>query len=174
MVYELGLEIAARQMGLSTRCVFTSEMKPAAREVLRQNHPTEKLYGDIRLVDAASIPNFDFLLAGFPCQAFSAAGKRDGFLDTRGTLFFEVERILAAKRPKAFLLENVEGLVTHDRESPNAPIGRTLATILEHLHLLGYRTVWRVLNARHFGLPQDRKRIYIAGTRDGVPDLNGR
>ncbi len=167
----VGLEAAARQNGLEPRCLFTSEIKWAAREILQQNHPHEVIHGDIREVDAAALPDFDFLLAGFPCQAFSAAGKRDGFLDTRGTLFFEVERILAAKRPSAFLLENVEGLVKHDREASDAPIGRTLATILARLQAAGYKVTWRVLNARNFGLPQDRKRIYIAGTRVGYPDL---
>lgn len=167
----LGLEEAARRKGLATVCVFTSEIKWAAREILQQNHPQEVVHGDIRGVDASTIPDFDFLLAGFPCQAFSAAGKREGFLDTRGTLFFEVERILEAKRPAAFLLENVEGLVKHDREASNTPTGRTLTTILARLQAAGYKTTWRVLNARNFGLPQDRKRIYIAGTRVGYPDL---
>ena len=128
--------------------------------------------GDITKVNAASIPDFDFLLAGFPCQAFSAAGKRLGFQDTRGTLFFDVERILKEKRPYGFVLENVEGLVNHDRENPHDKIGRTLSTILKHLETLDYKVSWRVLNAKAFGVPQERKRIYIVGTRKEAPSLD--
>lgn len=160
----LGLNAGLRQRGLSSQCVFTSEIKPHAVSVLSANYPNEAIHGDIKSTHAAALPDFQVLLAGFPCQAFSYAGKRFGFQDTRGTLFFEVERILKAKRPFAFILENVEGLVTHDRQSPDAPMGKTLATILENLRLLGYLVSWRVLNAAHFGLPQERKRIYIVGT----------
>lgn len=113
-----GFEIACARKGLQTECVFTSEIKPYAVEVLKQNHPDEDIHGDITQIDAKDIPNFDFLLAGFPCQAFSSAGRRLGFSDTRGTLFFEVERILKEKKPYGFVLENVEGLVNHDRENP--------------------------------------------------------
>lgn len=167
-----GFEIACEKKGFSTECVFTSEIKPHAIEVLRQNHPSEPIYGDITKISAKYIPDFDFLLAGFPCQAFSSAGKRLGFSDTRGTLFFEVERILKEKRPYGFVLENVEGLVNHDKENPKDKIGRTLSTILEHLENLGYKVSWRVLNAKYFGVPQDRKRIYIAGTMKDCPDLS--
>lgn len=111
-----GFEAACEDMGFRSECVFTSEIKPPAVDVLLQNHPDEKIHGDITQTDASQIPDFDFLLAGFPCQAFSAAGKRRGFLDTRGTLFFEVERILREKHPYGFILENVEGLVNHDKE----------------------------------------------------------
>lgn len=167
-----GFEMACQKRGIQTQCVFTSEIKPHAVEVLRQNHPNEVIHGDITQISSDEIPPFDFLLAGFPCQAFSSAGKRLGFQDTRGTLFFEVERILEAKQPKGFILENVEGLVNHDRENPKDKIGRTLTTILEHLKALGYQVAWRVLNAKDFGVPQDRKRIYIVGTRHRKPDLN--
>lgn len=167
-----GFEIACHRMGLRAHCVFTSEIKPHAIKILKQNHPKEKVFGDITKIDAASIPDFDFLLAGFPCQAFSAAGKRLGFLDTRGTLFFEVERIIKEKKPFGFILENVEGLVNHDRESPKDKIGRTLKTILQHLEDLDYKVSWRVLNAKDFGVPQDRKRIYIVGTKIEKPDLS--
>lgn len=112
------------------------------------------------------------LLAGFPCQAFSAAGKRQGFTDTRGTLFFEVERILSEKRPKAFLLENVEGLINHDKVDKTKTVGRTLETILVHLEKLGYQTEWACLNSRYFGVPQERKRVYIAGTLTQKPNLS--
>ena len=133
-----GFELACSDAGYATRCVFTSEIKPYAVNVLMQNHPDETIHGDITKVDEKAIPDFDFLLAGFPCQAFSAAGKRLGFLDTRGTLFFDVERILKEKKPFGFVLENVEGLVNHDRENPKDKIGRTLRTILQHLEDLGY------------------------------------
>ncbi len=166
-----GFEIAASEEGFDSQCVFTSEIKPHAVKVLMQNHPEEEIYGDITCINADDIPDFDFLLAGFPCQAFSSAGKRLGFQDTRGTLFFDVERILKAKKPKGFILENVEGLVNHDKRNPNDRIGNTLSTVLEHLRDLGYKVAWRVLNAKDFGVPQDRKRIYIVGTKDSTPDL---
>lgn len=168
-----GLELACEERGISAECVFTSEIKPYAVEVLKQNHPTEEVNGDITQIAAADIPDFDILLAGFPCQAFSMAGKRLGFEDTRGTLFFDVERILKEKQPFGFVLENVEGLVNHDKQNPNDKIGRTLTIILEHLDALGYKVSWKVLNAKYFGLPQDRKRIYIIGTKKQAPSLSG-
>lgn len=167
-----GFEIACAKKGLSTECVFTSEIKPHAIEVLKQNHPGEEIHGDITQIEAKDIPDFDFLLGGFPCQAFSSAGKRLGFSDTRGTLFFDVERILKEKKPYGFVLENVEGLVNHDRENPKDKIGRTLSIILEHLEALGYKVSWKVLNAKYFGVPQERKRIYIVGTMRDYPDLS--
>lgn len=166
-----GFEIACQKKGLISECVFTSEIKPHAIEILKQNHPSEPIHGDITKISAKDIPDFDFLLAGFPCQAFSSAGKRLGFSDTRGTLFFDVERILREKKPYGFILENVEGLVIHDRENPRDKIGRTLSIILEHLNELGYKVSWKVLNARDFGVPQERKRIYIVGTMKEYPDL---
>lgn len=168
-----GLEMASEERGIETLCVFTSEIKPSAIAVLKQNHPNEKISGDITKIPVAEIPDFDFLLAGFPCQAFSAAGKRLGFMDTRGTLFFEVERILSAKKPKAFLLENVEGLINHDKVDKSKKIGRTLETILDRLENLGYKVEWACLNSRYFGLPQERKRVYIAGTLTTKPSLSG-
>jgi DNA (cytosine-5)-methyltransferase 1 len=166
-----GLELACADLGISTECVFTSEIKPYAIEVLKQNHPDEQIHGDITQVPADSIPDFDILCAGFPCQAFSSAGKRLGFDDTRGTLFFEVTRILKEKQPFGFILENVEGLVNHDKQNPKDKIGRTLTIILEQLDNLGYKVSWNVLNAKHFGVPQDRKRIYIVGTKREAPDI---
>lgn len=166
-----GFELACEEFGYETKCVFTSEIKPYAIDVLNQNHPQETVHGDITKVDEKDMPDFDFLLAGFPCQAFSAAGKRLGFLDTRGTLFFDVERILKEKKPFGFVLENVEGLVNHDKENPKDKIGRTLSTILQHLDALGYQVNWKVLNAKNFEVPQDRKRIYIVGTKKEKPSL---
>ena len=167
-----GFEIACAERGIATKCVFSSEIKQSAINVYGQNHPREHLTGDITAVDAADVPDFDVCLAGFPCQAFSSAGKRLGFMDTRGTLFFDVERILKEKKPSGFILENVEGLVNHDRIDKNAPIGRTLKTILQHLEALGYKISWRVLNAKHFGVPQERKRIYIIGTLKNAPVMD--
>ena len=159
-----GLEQAIIQNGDTPVCVFTSEIKPHAISVLKQNHPNEEIVGDITLVDEKTIPDFDILCAGFPCQAFSAAGKREGFQDTRGTLFFDVERILKGKKPKGFILENVEGLVNHDG-------GHTLRVILYHLRAIGYKVTYKVLNSKDFGVPQERKRIYIVGTFNNKVDL---
>lgn len=154
----LGLVQACNDAGINTKCVFTSEIKPAAIAVYNQNHPDEPITGDITKVDAKDIPDFDILLAGFPCQAFSYAGNRDGFADaTRGTLFFDVLRILKKKKPVGFILENVEGLVSHDE-------GRTFKTIISCLEE-NYKVSARVLNAKDFGVPQDRKRIYIVGVK---------
>ena len=166
-----GFELACEKNGIESKCVFTSEIKPYAVSVLKQNHPDEKISGDITKIDASEIPDFDVLLGGFPCQAFSAAGKRRGFMDTRGTLFFEVERILKEKQPAGFILENVEGLVNHDRENKNDKIGRTLSTILSHLEDLNYKVSWKVLSANDFGVPQERKRIYIVGAKRVNPSL---
>lgn len=166
-----GFELACTDRNIKTKCVFTSEIKPYAIEILKQNHPDEDIHGDITQIDTSQIPDFDFLLAGFPCQAFSSAGKRLGFEDTRGTLFFEVARILKEKKPYGFVLENVEGLVTHDRENKNDKIGRTLSTILQTLDGIGYKVSWKVLNAKYFGVPQERKRIYIVGTRKEKPNM---
>jgi DNA (cytosine-5)-methyltransferase 1 len=153
-----GLENACQKTGIAAECVFTSEIKEHAIATYKENFHEKKIYGDISQVDTAEIPEFDILLAGFPCQPFSTAGTRQGFLDTRGTLFFEIERILRDKQPFGFLLENVEGLVKHDK-------GRTLATILNKLKQLDYHVTWKVINGKNFGIPQDRKRIYIAGNK---------
>ena len=167
-----GFEIACQKAGYGAECVFTSEIKEYAVSVLKQNYPDEEINGDITQIQSSSIPDFDFLLAGFPCQPFSSAGKRLGFSDTRGTLFFEVERILHNKKPFGFILENVEGLVNHDKKNPNDKIGRTLSTILNRLRELGYYVSWKVLNAADFGVPQERKRIYILGTKSEKPKLD--
>ena len=159
-----GFEMACENLRITCQCNFTSEIKPAAIKIFEQNHPTEKIFGDITKISTENIPNFDILLAGFPCQSFSSAGKRLGFEDTRGTLFFEIERILSKKKPQGFILENVEGLVNHDG-------GKTFQIILESLENLGYKVSWKILNAKNFGVPQDRKRIYIVGTQNNLVDL---
>jgi DNA (cytosine-5)-methyltransferase 1 len=153
-----GLEVACQKLGIFTKCVFTSEIKEHAIATYQENFSENKIHGDLTQISITEIPDFDILLAGFPCQPFSTAGTRQGFLDTRGTLFFEIEKILQVKQPFGFLLENVEGLVKHDH-------GRTLATILNKLQQLNYHVTWKVLNAKNFGIPQDRKRIYIVGNQ---------
>lgn len=170
----LGFEKAFKDVGMETECVMTSEIKPYAVKTLKHNFGHEFLAGDIFDIRNEFIPDFDFLLGGFPCQPFSAGGKRQGFLDTRGTLFFEIERILREKKPYGFILENVEGLVKHDLENKNDEIGRTLKTILYTLeNELGYKTSWKVFDSLEFGLAQSRKRIFIVGTKDEKIDLNG-
>lgn len=170
----LGFKQAFEEAGFETQCVLTSEIKTAAVKALTTNFETHTIQGDITTIDASQISDFDFLLAGFPCQAFSVAGKQRGFLDTRGTLFFEVERILREKKPYGFILENVDGLVTHDREKASDKIGRTLKTILYKLEKdLGYKVSWEVLDAQQFGLAQSRNRIYIVGTIDEKINLLG-
>ncbi len=166
-----GFEQAATELGIQTECVFTSEIKPSAIESLKKNFYHQNLAGDITQVSADSIPNFDILLAGFPCQAFSVAGKQKGFVDTRGTLFFEIERILNEKKPNGFILENVEGLVNHDKPNKSDIIGRTLKVILESLKR-NYCVTYKVLDSRNFGVPQSRRRIFIVGTKKNHIDLN--
>jgi DNA (cytosine-5)-methyltransferase 1 len=170
----LGFENAFNAIGIKTECVMTSEIKPYAVKTLKHNFNHDFLVGDIFQIRNEFIPDFDFLLAGFPCQPFSASGKRQGFIDTRGTLFFEIERILKDKKPYGFILENVEGLVKHDIEDKNKTIGRTLSTILDKLQNdLGYIVSWKVFDSLDFGLPQSRKRIFIVGTKNEYVDLNG-
>lgn len=148
-----GIRIPFQELGGD--CVFTSEWDKFAQKTYRLNFGDEP-HGDITQINEKDIPNFDVLLAGFPCQPFSQAGLKKGFADTRGTLFFEIERILKEKRPKAFLLENVKQLKGHDR-------GRTLQVILKHLDDLNYYVKYEVLRAGDFGVPQNRERIYIVG-----------
>lgn len=158
----LGFKQAMDDLGLETECVFSSEIKSYAIKAYKGFYGDETIFGDITKVDVADIPDFDFLLAGFPCQPFSSAGNRKGFKDTRGTMFFEIERILDGKinrghPAKGFLLENVEGLINHDG-------GDTLRIIIEHLEALGYQVNYKLLDSQFFGLPQSRKRVYIVGT----------
>ncbi|WP_313578871.1 DNA (cytosine-5-)-methyltransferase [Chishuiella sp.] len=168
----LGFEQACSDRGIETECVMTSEIKPYAIETLKYNHHHENFVGDIFKVKNEDIPSFDFLFGGFPCQPFSSSGKRNGFADTRGTLFFEIERILKFHNPQGFILENVEGLVKHDLENKNDEIGKTLSTILYKLEYeLGFKVSWKVLDSIDFGVPQSRKRIFIVGTKENKVDL---
>ncbi len=120
---------------------------------------SEVFYEDATKINTDTLPDFDLLCAGFPCQAFSVAGKRQGFFDPRGTMFFEIARVLRAKQPAYLLLENVPGLLSHDK-------GRTFATILHELCELGYSVEWQVLNSKDFGVPQSRRRVFIVGYLD--------
>ena len=142
-------------------CVFSSEFDKDACATYEANfseHPS----GDITKIDAIDIPDFDILLGGFPCQAFSIIGKKEGFAnETCGTLFFDIERILSVKRPPAFMLENVSNLTAHDN-------GNTFKTIKKHLEALGYNVYAKVLNALDYGVPQKRERIFIVGFLDDV------
>lgn len=142
-------------------CVFSSEWDKAACQTYAANFG-EVPTGDITKVDAKDIPDFDVLLAGFPCQPFSIIGDKAGFNhETQGTLFFDIERILAEKQPKAFMLENVRNLTAHDK-------GRTFSIIVKHLEGLGYKVYHKVLNALDYGVPQKRERIIIVGFKDDV------
>lgn len=143
------------------KCVFSSEFDEDACITYEANfgeHPS----GDITKINASDIPDFDILLAGFPCQAFSIIGKKEGFAnETSGTLFFDIERILKEKMPKAFMLENVKNLTAHDK-------GKTFRIIMSHLEALGYHVYAKVLNALDYGVPQKRERIIIVGFRDNI------
>lgn len=138
-------------------CVWANDIDKYACQVYRKNFGDRELVeGDIRAVDPSSIPDFDLLTAGFPCQSFSVAGRRKGFDDTRGTLFYEILRVAGTKRPPLLLLENVKGLLNHDE-------GVTFQVILESLEELGYWVEWQVLNSKHFGVPQNRERVFVIG-----------
>ena len=143
-------------------CVGYSEVDKYAIQIYEKHFPNHKNYGDARKIDTKQLKDFNLLCAGFPCQSFSIAGKRKGFEDTRGTLFFEIARILADKRPRYFLLENVKGLLSHDE-------GKTFQTILGVLADLGYECQWQVLNSKDFGVPQNRERVFIIGHLGGEP-----
>ncbi len=156
--FRLGVEQALESRAISGECVFSSDIDAEACRMYTANF-NETPFGDISRIPSESIPRHDLLLAGFPCQPFSIMGSARGFEDTRGTLFFEIARILEALRPTTFILENVKQLVGHDR-------GRTLSRILETVDNLGYWHTHRVLNALDFGLPQKRERLIIVGSRE--------
>ena len=149
-----GIRLGFEQQG-NVETVFSSEIDKFARQTYEANFG-DNPSGDITKIDAYDIPDHDILGAGFPCQAFSQAGAKKGFEDTRGTLFFDIARILKEKQPKAFLLENVKNLVSHDK-------GNTFKVMYQVLEDLGYDVSYVLLKARDFGLPQNRERIYIVG-----------
>ena len=142
-------------------CIGYSEIDKYSIQTYEKNFKGHKNYGDATKIKPEELPDFDMLCGGFPCQAFSIAGKRKGFEDTRGTLFFDIERILKVKRPKIVFLENVKGLLSHEK-------GETFRVIISRLEALGYNTQWMVLNSKFFGVPQNRERVFIIGSLRGT------
>lgn len=159
--FELGIEQAAQELGITAECVGYSEIDKAAIKTYEE-HFNHDNYGDATGINAADLPDFDLLVGGFPCQAFSIAGQRRGFEESRGTLFFDIARILKEKQPSKFILENVRGLLSHDD-------GRTFRTIIATLDELGYCVEWQLLNSKDHGVPQNRERTYIVGHLGGKP-----
>ncbi len=158
--FRIAFEEACLENEIQPECVFSSDIDKYAQDSYEANF-NERPHGDITKIDAKLVPEHDILLAGFPCQPFSIIGQMKGLDDTRGTLFFDIARILQVKKPKAFILENVKQLVGHDK-------GRTLKVILKSLKDLGYHVQYSVLNALDFGLPQKRERVVIVGHREPI------
>lgn len=153
--FRLGIKRASEKLGIPAKCVFSSEIEKNAVKIYEKNFQ-ETPSGDITKINADDIPDMDILCGGFPCQAFSISGNRRGFEDTRGTLFFDIARIARDKRPNILFLENVRGLLSHDR-------GRTFAKILLTMDELDYDVEAQLLNSKDFGVPQNRERLYIIG-----------
>lgn len=162
---EGGSEDSKEQRGMynfrKSTCVFYCDSDKYAVQTYNKNFKENHKATDIRTIKTDSIPEIDMLCGGFPCQAFSIAGKRRGFQDTRGTLFFEIARIIKAKRPKIVFLENVKGLLNHNK-------GQTFSIIIQTLSELGYDVQWMVLNSKFFGVPQNRERVFIIGSLRGT------
>lgn len=157
-----GIRIAFESQG--GNCVFTSEWDKFAQQTYEANYG-DMPHGDLTQIQAKDVPPHDIVLGGFPCQPFSNAGLKRGFDDTRGTLFFDVARIVEFHQPSMILLENVKGFARHDK-------GRTLAVVKRVLDELGYNVFTKILNAKDFGVPQNRERIFIVGiNRDKVGDV---
>ena len=159
--FELGLQLAAEDLGIDVECVGYSEIDKHSIATYEEHFQHDN-YGDATAIDADALPDFQLLTAGFPCQAFSIAGQRRGFEETRGTLFFDIARVIQAKVPEAFILENVRGLLSHNK-------GQTFRVILRTLDELGYELQWKVLNSRDYGVPQSRPRLYVVGNLGGTP-----
>lgn len=157
-----GFRIAFNNEGF--KCVFSSEINKHCQEVYLKNY-NELPYGDITKINPKDIPDFDILTGGFPCQPFSICGKRKGFEDTRGTLFFNICNIIKEKQPKVIVLENVKHLIHHDN-------GNTFRVIIESLEDLGYLVEYKILNAKDFGVPQNRERIIIVASKYKRFDFN--
>ncbi|MBS4027586.1 MAG: DNA (cytosine-5-)-methyltransferase [Ignavibacteriales bacterium] len=159
--FRVAMDEACRENDLISDCVFSSDIDPYCQDSYEANFG-HKPVGDITKVDEKDIPNHDILFAGFPCQPFSIIGQMQGFNDIRGTLFFDIARIIKHKKPKAFILENVKQLVGHNG-------GNTFKTILKTLQKdLGYNVQYAVLNALDYGLPQKRERVIIVGHREPI------
>jgi len=155
-----GIQLHNRD-GTAPLCVGYSEIDKYAVQIY-EKHFNHKNYGDITGIEPKELPDFELFVGGFPCQSFSIAGKRGGFSDTRGTMFFEIARIVREKQPRLLLLENVKGLLSHDK-------GATFYTIITTLDELGYDIQWQVLNSKNFGVPQNRERVFIVGHLRGTP-----
>lgn len=149
-----GFDLALNRLG--HECVYANEWDKYSAQIYEKNFGHKPDTRDIKTVGASEIPDHDIIVGGFPCQAFSIAGKRRGFEDTRGTLFHDICRIIKVKKPRILLLENVKGLLSHDS-------GKTFATIIVSLDELGYNIQWQVLNSKDFGVPQNRERVFIVG-----------
>ncbi len=158
----LAFEQAANSLNIESECVLSSEINTDAQFVYETNF-NHKSLGDVRLIE--KLPEHEILLAGFPCQSFSHAGKKEGFSDTRGTLFFEITRLLDTYKPQAFIFENVRGIYSHDQ-------GKTLVTIKHEIQKRGYSFDAFLLNSANFGLPQNRVRIYLIGILNATPKFD--
>ncbi|MEL6718672.1 MAG: DNA (cytosine-5-)-methyltransferase, partial [Bacteroidota bacterium] len=158
--FRIAFEEACLENNIESECVFSSDIDKYAQDSYEANFG-ERPHGDITEICETNIPDHDILFAGFPCQPFSIIGQMKGLNDTRGTLFFDIARILKEKSPKAFILENVKQLVSHDK-------GNTLETILQTLKDLNYHIQYKVLNALDYGLPQKRERVVIVGHKDPI------
>ncbi len=161
-----GFEAAIHQVIPDAECVGFSEINQSAIAIYNNNFKGHKNYGDATRINAKELPNFDLLVGGFPCQAFSIAGKRAGFGDTRGTLFFEIARIIEEKQPRFLVLENVKGLLSHDK-------GRSAAIIMSTIDEMGYDAQWHICNSINHGVAQNRERIIIVGHRRAAGECSG-
>jgi len=151
-----GFEEGLKNSNIEHELIGYSEIDKYAIKIFEKHYKGVKNYGNATNIQGDEIKDFDILVGGFPCQSFSLAGNRKGFHDTRGTLFFDIARILSIKKPKYLVLENVKGLLSHDK-------GETFSRILTVLSELGYQVEYRVLNSKHYGVPQNRERIFITG-----------
>ncbi|MFN6036436.1 MAG: DNA (cytosine-5-)-methyltransferase, partial [Dolichospermum sp.] len=156
--FRIAVEMICHQYNIYSQCVFSSDIDIDSQKIYTANFG-ETPAGDITKINENDIPEHDILLAGFPCQPFSICGELKGFADTRGTLFFDIARIIQAKKPTAFILENVKQLQGHQQ-------GKTLKIIIDNLQDLGYYTDYKIVNALNFGLPQKRERILIIGFKN--------
>ena len=155
--FRMAMQNISNKFQLNSTCVFSCDIDPHVQKIY-QNNFGEKPFGDITKINETLIPDHDVLFAGFPCQPFSIIGRGNGFNDTRGTLFFDIARIIKAKNPECVILENVKRLVGHDH-------GKTFSRIIGVLMNLGYSISFRILNALDFGLPQKRERVFLVGSK---------
>ena len=157
-----GASFGLKKSGIPFEVIGYSENDKFAIEIFELNHPEIKAYGDINTINTNDLPNFDLFTGGFPCQPFSSAGLGFGELDIRGTLFYDIIRICEAKRPEHILLENVKGLTTKRHQG-------TFAKIQDELKRLGYSVVWKVMNTKDYGIPQNRERVWIYAYHGQLP-----